>query len=293
MVHGPQEPTAAADPGSGHRTRTETHDTNPHSNVGAYVVDALEPAERAEFRAHLDSCPSCRREVTEFAETAAELAMLVEATPPAALRRQTLASIGAVRPLPPLAVSRPPVPPPPPADVAPLDDHPSVMPWSLALGAPVTPTPARPGGRRRTVVAVVVALLCAALLFFGGWLAGNLGARQSSPPVQPQSALLAASDAELITSTVSGSPVTYLVSRERDGAALIASELPAPAAGRVYQLWILDGDRAEPAGLLRAGGSVEASFTGSLAGADALAISAERAPDGTDRPGSYLSRVPL
>lgn len=161
------------------RGRLRSADNRPessadaHSNVGAYVVDALDAPERAEFRAHLESCDSCRREVVEFRETTAQLTSLVEASPPADLRRSILSGIRKVRPLPP------PEQPAPeealvPDEVAPLDAHPSVMPWSLALGAVSTETPtSRPASRDGRVnrvllvVAIVALLLC---LVLGGWV---------------------------------------------------------------------------------------------------------------------------
>ncbi len=49
---------------------SELHEA--HIDVGCYVVDALEPAERETFEMHLVGCASCAREVLEFTETAVE-----------------------------------------------------------------------------------------------------------------------------------------------------------------------------------------------------------------------------
>lgn len=274
-----------------------------HADVGSYAVGALDPPEQAEFRAHLDSCSSCQQEVTEFAEATAELTRLVDTMPPTTLRRDTLAAISKVRPLPPL----PPVPagtpssPAPPHDVAPLDDHPSVMPWSLSLGAPpslgaaaVPPAAAPVGPRRRTTTAIglaLVAAVCAVLLFLGGWWLGASGQRAPQSPRIGQSDLLAAPDARLLPSTIAGVNVTVLVSEQQDAAMLIASNLPAPPENQVYQLWIFSGEQAASAGLIRNGGSVEATFAGSLSSADKLVVSLEPAPDGSSTPGTPLVTV--
>ena len=74
---------------------------DPHGAVGAYVADALDDDERTVFEQHLEGCESCRREVAEFTETAAELTWLSEATPPPSLRTSVLWQIATVRPLPP------------------------------------------------------------------------------------------------------------------------------------------------------------------------------------------------
>lgn len=274
-------------------------DNDQHSNVGLYAVDALDPPERAEFRAHLQDCPSCQQEVIEFAEAAAELTHLVEARPPAALRRGTLSAIGKVRPLPPESGPPPPPPAPPPHDVAPLDDHPSVMPWSLSFGAPPEPpavsaAPSRARRRTTTVIVVaIVAAVCAVLLFLGGWWLGSSVGRPPQPSGSSQTDLLAAPDARLLPSTVEGANVTLLVSKQQDAAMLIASNLPAPPPNQVYQLWIYRGEQAAPAGLIRNGGSVQATFAGSLSAADKVALSLEPAPDGSPSPATPLFTVEL
>ena len=53
-----------------------------HGATGSYVVNALDPAELDEFEAHLAVCPTCRQEVVEFCETAAQLSLLAAAPPP-------------------------------------------------------------------------------------------------------------------------------------------------------------------------------------------------------------------
>src|SRR3954447_23261335 len=73
-----------------------------HGATGSYVVDALDPDELDEFDAHLAVGRTCRQEVAEFCETAAELSLLASAPPPPpALRDAVLAGISGVRQLPP------------------------------------------------------------------------------------------------------------------------------------------------------------------------------------------------
>jgi anti-sigma factor RsiW len=44
--------------------------------VAAYALGGLEPQEASELEAHLDTCPDCQRELFEFSETAAQLALV-------------------------------------------------------------------------------------------------------------------------------------------------------------------------------------------------------------------------
>ncbi|WP_269801648.1 zf-HC2 domain-containing protein, partial [Desertihabitans aurantiacus] len=91
-----------------------SHDV--HADVGAYVVGALDASEREVFEAHLPHCPQCTREVTEFAETTAELARLTETPPPPELRAAVLGAVRSVRPLPPETAPAVGTPPQPAAD---------------------------------------------------------------------------------------------------------------------------------------------------------------------------------
>jgi anti-sigma-K factor RskA len=66
-------------------------DTGIHELSAAYALDALDPAERAEFEEHLVHCADCRETVTLFQETAAALAYDAEMpAPPPALRERIL-----------------------------------------------------------------------------------------------------------------------------------------------------------------------------------------------------------
>ncbi|MEJ7635828.1 zf-HC2 domain-containing protein [Aeromicrobium sp.] len=43
---------------------------HPHALLGAYALDALGRADRAQFTAHLEACTLCQAELAEFRETA-------------------------------------------------------------------------------------------------------------------------------------------------------------------------------------------------------------------------------
>jgi hypothetical protein len=79
-----------------------------HGLVGAYLLDALGPAERADFESHLAVCTECREEVDSLRSATASLAGEVAEKPPAPLRGQVLRTVSQTPQLPPVvAVDRP------------------------------------------------------------------------------------------------------------------------------------------------------------------------------------------
>ncbi|MFE6647651.1 anti-sigma factor domain-containing protein [Nocardioides sp. NPDC057772] len=73
-----------------------------HGLVGAYLLDALEPPERAEFEAHLAVCSECREEVDSLRSATASLAGEVAEVPPVALRCRVLRTASDTPQLPPV-----------------------------------------------------------------------------------------------------------------------------------------------------------------------------------------------
>ena len=70
-----------------------------HELSAAYVLDALEPAEREAFEEHLASCPSCQEEVADLSLAATELAWAADpAEPSPELRDRILEAARAERP---------------------------------------------------------------------------------------------------------------------------------------------------------------------------------------------------
>lgn len=76
-----------------------------HALSGAYVLDAVNDVERAEFERHLSSCTQCQGEVEGLRETAARLPDAASTPPPPELRARILTHVQAVRPLPPVVRS--------------------------------------------------------------------------------------------------------------------------------------------------------------------------------------------
>lgn len=275
--------------------------TDVHSAAGSYAVDALSPAERDEFEGHLVGCFSCRREVGAFAETLAQLTPMVEAAPPVDLRASVLASVAGVRQAPRLATrarkdvrtvaenGREAAPrralpaqvtelrPLRPEEVAPLEEHPSVVPdtpW-LEVTAALSADPPPPR-RRDRLFGVLVAAALVVVVGLSGWVWVSSERNQAYvAEAQREEDLLTAPDAQVFATTVDGAPVSFVVSRKRHEALFIGKGLARPGSGRTYQLWILEGTKAVKAGYVRDGGGVREWFDRLTPNADGLALSRE------------------
>ncbi|MFJ1648610.1 anti-sigma factor domain-containing protein [Streptomyces sp. NPDC088258] len=225
-----------------------------HTLTGAYALHALAPQERAEFERHLEACEPCALEVRELAATAARLAGAVAVTPPPALKEQVLRRIATER-----------------------QDPPKVAPRS------------RPGGaaRSRSLSRFALAACLAGAVGFGGvavWQhqeARDARHRAEASRLHSQelAEVLAAPDAKVVTGRLTdGATGTVVISRGRDKAAFIASGMPEPPSGKVYELWYNDGGTMRAAGLMDpAGGSASVLMEGSVKDASGMGITVEPA----------------
>ncbi|MGW1517874.1 anti-sigma factor [Streptomyces sp. NPDC002287] len=234
------------------------HATDAHTLVAAYALGALEDGEREDFDAHLQSCEACRQEAAEFESTAARLAAAVSQPPPAAAKAQVMAAIDGVRQLPPRI-------PPPTAKTA-------------------------SGGmlRRRAVpLALAAGVAAAALGGIAVWQTQNgqdleQRTRQARQQLDEISAVLAAPDARTVHGrAANGALTTVVASDRRNKAVFTAAGLPAPAAGKTYQLWLDHHGTMRPAGFIDHDGTVV--LTGNPAGAAAVGLTLEPA-GGSPRP---------
>jgi anti-sigma-K factor RskA len=210
--------------------------------AATYALGALPEDERAAFEAHLAGCAACREELDELRVAAEALPVAAPPMrPPPALKARIMAEVEREAEL-------------------------------LRSAGPAADRPA-PGRRRRGFAwpsfrfptPAVAALACAALLVglgAGAWLFGSSGGR--TVDFQRSGALSANASAEL---EVNG-----------DTAVLVARGLPAPPAGRVYQVWLQrPGQMPEPTAALftpRRDGSATASV-GDVKGVDKVMVSSE------------------
>ncbi len=255
-----------------------------HSGVGAFVVDALDPEERAEFEAHLASCSSCRQEVAEFDATAAELSRMVAAPPPAALRELVLAGIQQVRPTPPTAT---------PDRSGRAVDFTAIRPAAPGGRSRIrTPNWERPDPvdrrqwRRTRILTAAVAATLVVALGLGGWVYSlaqqqqTLAAREQLAAVnaQRERSLLSAPDARVVTQQSNGAQYSFVVSKQRNEALFLGTDLADPGAGRRYQLWTVTTDPSPtPDALVTGYGRTQTWMTGSVRDAAAFAVSVEPA----------------
>ncbi|MGW2303169.1 anti-sigma factor [Streptomyces sp. NPDC001809] len=228
------------------------HATDTHTLAAPYALGALDDAERRDFEAHLQRCEACRQEAAEFQETTARLASAVSLTPPAAAKVQVMAAIEGVRQLPP------------------------------RIAAPSQAPAFRGILRRRAVPLALAASVAAAAL--GGvavWQTRNgqdlrQEARQAQQQLAAVSAVLAAPDARTVHGRAANGALTSVVSSDQqDKAVFTAANLPAPDAGKTYQLWLDHNGTMRPAGFIDHNGTV--MLTGNPAEAGAVGLTLEPA----------------
>lgn len=226
---------------------------DPHTLTGAYALNALSDAERTEFERHLDACEACTREVGELTATAARLGLAMSLTPPSDLKAAVLRRITVVRQEPPRTT------------------------------APAVPR----GSRSRTALwsRMALAACCAAAAGLGGvavWQHERATtAEQRADAAQRQSRqlaeVLAAPDARTVTTGLKGGGTsTLVVARSRNQAVFVASGLPRPPEGKVYQLWFDDAGTMRPAGLMNPAHPADAVLlSGPVEGASGVGLTLE------------------
>ena len=188
-----------------------------HALSGAYAVDALDDIERAQFERHLASCDACRNEVDSLREAAALLPETSVTQPPPALRDRVLADIATVRPRPPL----------------------------------VTTTGDLGRTRRRWFTGLTAAAAVVIALVGGGVVYNVMNDDSTSQNISAVDRVLQAQDAERFSNTFPGGvEATVVRSKSLDSAVLIAEEMPAAPSGRVYALWLQNGNVMVPAGVM-------------------------------------------
>jgi anti-sigma-K factor RskA len=241
-----------------------------HALSGAYVVDALDDAERAGFEAHLVGCRECQAEVASLREAAAMLADDAAMTPPPSLRANVLAGIRTIRPLPPETGSETGED----SSVGEVEDD--------RTGENVVPF------RRRRFNPRLLAAAAAVLAVVGvGAVVENVRDEPGSSQLPVADQVMAASDAKHVkVSFPDGSVATVVRSESVGKAVLVTQKMAAPPEGKVYELWLRDPSGTMiPAGVMNGAGNQKQVLKGNAADATAAAISVEPA-GGSEQPTS-------
>jgi len=188
-----------------------------HELTGAYALDALDPAEEAEYEEHLRHCPRCREELSAFREVSAGLAYGVEGpAPPPGLRDRIVDAALAER-----------------SNVVPMRRK--ALPYVLGAAA--------------------AAAACAAI-GLGIWassLSSSLDDERAASAQQSELVSLI-SDPDSVHLPVTGADGTLVVSPS-DEAALVLRDLDQAPEGKTYEVWVIEGETPQPAGLFQGGGN--------------------------------------
>ncbi len=250
-------------------------DDDIHGLSGAYAVDAVDDVERARFEAHMAHCSQCRGEVTSLNAAASTLTSITFATPPPSLRASVLRDIASVRPLPPRMT-------PEQAPAAPPSEAPPSAP----------PTPAAPASlesrradraRRVPLRQWLAGVAAAAVLATGGLVWHPWSADTSTVQLTATQQVLQAKDAQRFEAKLGNATVSIVRSTTLKKAVILTANLPATPQGKVYELWLKQGQAMVKAGLLPSGPSNTVLLKGDAATAAGVGITVEPA-GGSDTP---------
>jgi anti-sigma-K factor RskA len=238
-------------------------DDELHSQAHLYVVGALDPDEVRTFEAHLAGCADCRKEVAAMNEVTAHLSEIVAAEPPVGLRSSVLAQIAGTAQDQAAAV--PQQPPSRGRHAAPLSAT-THTPAAVAGAPDTTVIPLRRSWRDRTATLVAAAAVLAAI-GVGSWALNDRNdARDELTAAQQEAAaaqqmtdelatVLSSGDAQSVTAATKNGATTMVIrSPSRGVALLLASGLPSLPAGKTYQAWTIDNDKATSAGTFESQG---------------------------------------
>lgn len=186
-------------------------DAELHELSAGYALDALEPAERDAFEAHLAGCPECQEELAAFWEVAGALAVAADSPAPSPeLRDRILADARAEK-----------------QTVVPLDSRRRVPAALAAI----------------TAIAAAVAI---GLGIYGVSLNNDLDATRTALTAQKNAAAVLADPAASTVALQSGSG--RLVVGGEGAAVLVLDDLAAAPAGKTYQAWVVEGQTPVSAG---------------------------------------------
>lgn len=208
-------------------------------DAGAYLLDALDPAEQAAFERHLAGCPECRSDVEELRMAADALPRSVEPfDPPASLKRSLMEAVR--------------------EDAAPAPRRSLLERLGLAGGGGLV------GPRLAAAGAAFVLLLGVAIGLVANSV-GGAGGQRVVPGVVDRS-------------RVPDATATVTLPANNDGPAqLRVTGMPAPRPGQVYEIWLKRGDQLQPGPLFTTdrSGNGAGAIPDDLAGVSTVLVTRE------------------
>jgi anti-sigma factor RsiW len=243
---------------------------NIHGLSGAYAVDAVDDVERARFEAHLAGCAECRAEVASLRAAASELTSTTITAPPPSLRASVLRDISSVRPLPPEVRS---------------EEGPAPEPVTVAVpSAPASLESKRAERSRRAPVRQWLAgVAAAAVLATGGLVWHPWSSDTNTVRLTATQQVLQANDAQRFEKKVADATATIVRSPSLKKAVIVTANMPAAPDGKVYELWLQQGQTMVRAGLMPTGQANTVLLDGDATTAQAVGITVEPA-GGSDTP---------
>jgi anti-sigma-K factor RskA len=228
--------------------------TEIHTLAGAYALDALTEIERASFARHVAECEACATEVAELTETASRLSAPSWEMPPSRLRDAVIAEVAETRQVTAGSSQR-----------SERTVHSEVQRW-----------------RRRTALALaagVVALAGIGTVWTVQEQRVDDAQQQAQQLQQAQSdlaAIGAAGDAQVRSVSVpGGGTMTVAISRTLGEGVVLMQNLPEPPAGKVYQLWMIEGSRPTSVAVMADGQVSGSALIDSLGTADSIGVTLE------------------
>lgn len=240
-----------------------------HTLTGAYAVDALPEDERALFEEHRAACLACRREVAELQATATLLGELLDQASPPDLRPRVLAQADRTRQESPATRWVDPL-----AGVGIGEAGTPNLRDELAARRPATPW----WGSLLAPAAAVVALAVLGLSLLVANLSDRLDGAETAAAQMIE--VLTSPDAD--TAAVDGPEGSFariVLSPSSGRAVLLANGMEQAPDEHTYELWLLAGGRASPAGLFAVDATGRATHLvrGDLREAEAIGVTVEPA----------------
>jgi len=235
--------------------------TDVHALAGAYVLDAVDDVERAAFARHLIECAACAAETDELREAVGHLADGAWSVPPPRMRAEVLARVAETR---------------------------QERPRSAQRGG------ASRWRRFALVAAAVVALGAAGTVTAVAVHDQQATRAQANADSERVRAILGSPDAVIRRAPVDGGgQLTVVTSVDRDAGVVLLTGASAIPTNKAYELWLINGSAADPAGLMTAGSTSGTAVITGLRSSSAVKMTSEQADGSAKTPSSVLATVPL